>query len=126
MFKEMKVFGGEGGEIDACVSVCFPKNWVVDDAETEEKFGVKVASENSIFYFWAPIDVGMDKVFDAVEHTVKRNKEAQMKAELFEEKLKELKDLFYDEKNTLEDLKGLRFEFEQKLNQIPPGAKGKK
>ena len=126
MFKEMKVFGGEGGEIDACISVLFPKNWVVDDEETEEKFGVKVASENSIFYFWAPIDVGTDKVFDAVEYNVNRNKEAQMKAELFDEKLKELKELFYDEKNTLEDLKSLRFEFGQKLNQIPPAVKTKK
>ena len=127
MFREMKVFPGEGDEMDACVTVVFPSNWVVDE-DTEEKYGVHLAEERGMYYFWAPLDVGQEKILDAIEYNIKRNREAQIKAELFDKKLTELKVIFYDESNTVDDLAGLRFEIPTKLpvSTIPGNKKEKK
>lgn len=62
---------------------------------------------------------GFDKIFDAVEYTIRFNMEAQERLTLFNEKVEELKKLFVEE--SLERLKTLSFVLDKKKK----GAQGK-
>ena len=108
-FQEMKVANTEEGEY-IYITTVFPSGWILDN-RTPEKFGVECVTEKGLSYFWAKIDVGLDRVFDAVDFNVKVNKEAQEKVVLFNEKVKELQDIFADEDNDIERLKTLQMVF---------------
>lgn len=114
-FMEMKVASAanEAGETVEYiyVTVSFPHEWVLD-GRTAAKYNVECANENGVTYFWAVMDVGFEKVFDAIDYNIKVNKEAQEKVVIFNEKLHELRDLFSDESYDVETLKGLRFVFD--------------
>lgn len=109
-FNEMKVATGNNGEEYIYVTVVFPREWVLD-GRTIEKFGVDCSQENGITYFWADLNTEFSVVFDAIDYNIKVNKEAQEKVVIFNEKMKELQDIFSDEENDLEKLKSLTFTF---------------
>ena len=113
-FIEMKVASATNGDADATeyiyVTVSFPHEWVLD-GRTPDKFNVDCANENGVTYFWAVMDVGFEKVFDAIDYNIKVNKEAQEKVVIFNEKLRELRDIFSNEDYDVETLKSLHFEF---------------
>ena len=136
-FIEMKVASAtnESGEpVDYIyVTVSFPHEWVLD-GRTATKYNVECANENGVTYFWAVMDVGFEKVFDAIDYNIKVNKEAQEKVVIFNDKLRELRDLFSDESYDVETLKSLRFVFDapqEAPSKLPfpvdkPAEKGKK
>ena len=92
------------------VVVTFPHNWIIDET-VQEKFDVSVIDgegQNDL-YFCADMSVGFDKVFDAIDYCIQVNKDAMERAKIFQEKLKQLKELFGNEEISIEELKGVEF-----------------
>lgn len=114
-FKEMQVTNVDGQQI-IYVVVQFPPKWFIDEG-IPNKFGVSVAEGQEYegqFFFCAEINVGFDKVFDAVEYNISKMKTAQERAKLLKEKVEELQNLFYDESISVEALKTLDFTYKGK------------
>lgn len=95
------------------VHVKFPKGWGCSEV-TEHNFNVKCVQDEipGYFYFYADIEVGFDKVFDAIEYNIQFNEEAQIKVNLLRDKVEELKNIF--EKENIETLKTLEFKVKKK------------
>jgi hypothetical protein len=91
------------------VVVSFPHGWVIDD-DIEEKFDVTVSSGDILgeYYFCVEMEVGEEKVFDAIEYNIEKMKEAIERAQLLSDKTKELRRMFEDESITLTQLRNLK------------------
>jgi hypothetical protein len=63
------------------------------------------------------MEIGFDKVFDAIEYNITFNEEAQAKVSLLKQKIEELKDLF--ESEDIEILKTLEFKYKKKKTKTP-------
>ena len=111
-FKEMQVTQVDGTSV-IYVVVMFPDRWKVYGNVTEEKYNVSVmeGNEPGEYYFCAEMSTGFDAVFNAVDHCISVNKDAMERSQLFQEKLKELKDIFADGANTIKRLRTLDFVF---------------
>jgi hypothetical protein len=107
-FKEMQIVTIDGKQV-IYVIVSFPHGWVIDD-EIEEKFDVTVSSGDILgeYYFCVEMEVGEEKVFDAIEYNIEKMKEAIERAQLLSEKTKELRLMFEDESITLTQLRNLK------------------
>lgn len=95
------------------VLVNFPKSWGCSEI-TEHNFNVKHV-RNEIpgqFYFFAKMEIGFDKIFDAIEYNIAFNQDAEAKVNLLREKINELKDIF--ETEDIETLKTLEFKLKKK------------
>lgn len=90
----------------------FPSNWVISDL-LEDNFKVKGFQDkkNNTQFFYTNIENGFDVVFDAVDFTIKMNKSALERLELFKQKVEELKELFDNEE--IDKLKRLEFTFKK-------------
>ena len=108
-FKEMQIVTIDGGKQVIYVVVSFPHGWVIDD-DIEEKFDVTVSSGDILgeYYFCVEMEVGEEKVFDAIEYNIEKMKEAIERAQLLSEKTKELRLMFEDESITLTQLRNLK------------------
>lgn len=104
-FHKMEI-STEENETVIYVAVSFPNGWMVDN-KTETKFKVQSATQQGITFFWTNITNGEGCVFDAIEYNIKQNREAQEKIKLYNQKVEELRDIFEDEDNTIEDLRAL-------------------
>ena len=62
--------------------------------------------------------VGFDAVFYAVDHCIQVNKDAMERAQLFQEKINELKEIFGNEENTIKKLRTLEFVFPRQKKEI--------
>ena len=95
------------------VRVQFPKGWGCSEL-TEYNYKVKTVNDEipGYFYFFADMEVGFDKVFDAIEYNIKFNEEAQAKVNLLREKIEELKNIFENE--DINTLKTLEFKIKKK------------
>jgi hypothetical protein len=106
-FQEMKVANTDNGDY-IYVVLKFPSDWILDEETTATKFnGVNCSVQNGLIVFWAEISTEFETVFDAIDYNVRINKEAQEKAVLFNQKYQELRDIFSDDRYTLEQLKTL-------------------
>ena len=94
------------------VVVSFPERWIIDD-EITGKYDVNVmdGKEQGEYYFCAEMSVGFDKVFDAIDHCVGVNRDAMERAQIFQEKIAELKEIFGDGTKTIDELRTLEFTF---------------
>ena len=104
------------------VVVSFPERWIIDD-EITGKYDVNVmdGKEHGEYYFCAEMSVGFDKVFVAIDHCVSVNKDAMERAQIFQEKIAELKEIFGDGTKTVDELRTLEFVFPpQKKNAKRP------
>ena len=101
------------------VIVSFPERWLIDDS-TEEKYDVSVrdGKEPGEYYFCAEMEVGFDKVFDAVDFCITVNKDAMERAQIFKEKQQELKEIFSNPENTIKKLKTLEFTFPRQKKEL--------
>ena len=110
-FKEMQVTKVEGTNV-IYVIVSFPQRWIIDD-EVTGKYDVSVmdGKEQGEHYFCAEMSVGFDKVFDAIDHCVGINKDAMERAQIFQEKITALKEIFGDGTKTIDELRTLEFTF---------------
>ena len=95
------------------IRVQFPKGWGCSEV-TEHNFSVKSVQDEipGYFYFFADMEVGFDKVFDAIEYNIQFNEEAQAKVGLLKEKIEELKYIFENE--DIDVLKTLEFKYKKK------------
>lgn len=109
-FKEMNIVDTGNGQLGVYVIVEYPDNWVVDNEVIESKFQVVVKKDNEylgrnrIIYF-TDMGVGEEKIFDAIEYSIAKMKEAIEKAQLLANKTIELKRLFEDENIPIEQLR---------------------
>lgn len=96
------------------VRVQFPKGWGCSEL-TEYNFNVTAVTDEipGYFYFFANMEVGFDKIFDAIEFNIQFNEEAQAKVSLLREKIEELKMIFETEDITV--LKTLEFKYKKKV-----------
>lgn len=113
-FKGMQV-SAENGII--YVTVQFQKGWACSEV-TEHNFGVKAVQDETpgIFFFFTDMEVGFDKVFDAIEYNIKFNEEAQAKVNLLREKIEELRTIFENE--DIDTLKTLEFKYKRKSSKV--------
>lgn len=97
------------------ITVRFPDGWKVSN-RLEEKYDVKaIRTENEMgYYFFTSMDVGFEKIFEAIEDTISFNEVALLKQQLFMEKIKELQILFEDE--PLEVLETIEFKYKKRKN----------
>lgn len=104
------------------VLVSFPQGWGCSEV-TEHNFNVKtVRDENpGYFYFFADMEIGFDKVFDAIEYNIKFNEDAQAKVALLRNKIEELKNIF--EQEDIQTLETLEFKFKKKTTKSPKSKK---
>lgn len=95
------------------IRVHFPKGWGCSEV-TEHNFNVKSVQDEipGYFYFFADMEIGFDKVFDAIEYNIQFNEEAQAKVRLLREKIEELKDIFENEDINI--LKTLEFKYKKR------------
>lgn len=95
------------------VRVQFPKGWGCSEL-TEYNFNVKSVTDEipGYFYFFANMEIGFDKIFDAIEFNIQFNEEAQAKVSLLREKIEELKDIFENE--DINVLRTLEFKYKKK------------
>lgn len=117
-FKEMQVTQVEGTNV-IYVVVLFPERWIIDDM-IPEKYDVNVMDGKAPgeYYFCAEMEVGFDKVFDAIDYCIGVNKDAMERAKLFQEKINELKEIFGNEENTIKKLRTLEFTFPRQKKEI--------
>ena len=117
-FKEMQVTRIDETSV-IYVVVSFPEKWIIDDS-VEEKYNVAVREgrEPGEYYFCAEMEVGFDKVFDSIDYCIGVNKDAMERAQIFQEKLKELKEIFADGENTIKKLRTLEFTFPRQKKEI--------
>lgn len=95
------------------IRVKFPKGWGCSEL-TEYNYNTKSVQDDmpGYFYFFADMEVGFDKVFDAIEYNIRFNEEAQAKVNLLREKIEELKSIFENE--DIDVLKTLEFKYKKK------------
>lgn len=107
-FKEMQVTTVDGNTL-IYVVVRFPERWIVDESVSEKyKVLVQRGAEPGEYYFCGDIADGEDSVFDAVEYSVTKMKEALERSRLLTEKVNELTSIFSDESIPLDSLRNLR------------------
>ena len=91
----------------------FPAKWTIPDAEfLKTQYNVVAGVTPYGVIYGTESANGFEKIFDAVEYTIRFNMEAQERLTLFNEKVEELKKLFV--KEPLEKLRTLNFVFDKK------------
>lgn len=120
LFKEMQVTD-VGGVNVVYVVVRFPERWIIEDG-VEEKYEVSIreGSTTGEYYFCAELEIGFERVFDAIDHCIGVNKDAMERAQIFQEKLMELKEIFADGTTPIKKLKTLEFTFPRQKKDLPP------
>ena len=118
MFSGLNIGNDANGKQFVYLEMVFPNGWGVSGL-ISEKFQVNVVKNDTGtgYYFWAPIEVGFDAVFDAAEFNIKANQEAQEKKEFLAEKMKELQKLVLEEDMSV--LKTLEFKVKKKKTAQP-------
>lgn len=91
----------------------FPTKWAIPNAEfLKEQYNVVAGATPYGVIYATELANGFEKIFDAVEYTIRFNMEAQERLTLLNEKVEELKKLFVGE--SLEKLRTLNFVFDKK------------
>ena len=118
-FKGMQV-NAENGII--YVTVQFHKGWACSEV-TEHNFNVKAVQDEmpGLFYFFTDMEVGFDKIFDAIDYNIRFNEEAQAKVNLLREKIEELRTIF--ESEDIDTLKTLEFKYKKKVKKTSKNKK---
>lgn len=96
------------------VIVKLPQRWKINLEETQLKFNVQAVPEQSVpgkYYFITEMEVGFDTVFDAIDYNIEKMIILEERSQLFKAKVEELKELFGDEKISIESLRTLEFKY---------------
>lgn len=94
--------------------VLFPKTWAILKSQVDETKTVfhKNDENGKLVSFLSEIDEpSVTNTIQRIEKIINYNKEKEEKQRLFDEKVKELKNLF--EKETLDELKNLKFDIDE-------------
>ena len=113
-FKEMQIVTVNDKNI-IYMTIQLPHKWVTPD-DLMEKYHVGILNEHEVsmstpgtYYFYIEASYGYDMIFDAIEYTITKNKEAEARVKLFKEKMSELENIFMNENNTLSQLENMTF-----------------
>lgn len=91
------------------ISLVYPKTWTVLQTKSNE---VQTTSENGRYFYWIPLETNVEKVFELIDETIEYNKDIEAKAELFKQKINEMKQLFLEE--DFQTLKTMEFKLKKK------------
>lgn len=117
-FQKMEIISSETDGQQIYVAITLPHNWVIDD-KVDDKFNVQHAVHEGVSYFWCALEDGVETVFEAIDYTIEQNRTAQEKANLFEEKVKELREIFTSDEYSIEQLRGLKITVGDKAFSLP-------
>lgn len=93
------------------VSVQFKEDWISVPSPSDNIRLVNDDQRPGVRHYVTPINGSVDDIFDLIEETIAYNRELEDKLLLFNDKIRELKDIFAAE--SLSKLKRLRFTFEK-------------
>ena len=94
------------------ISLEYPKDWTVLEINSSD---IQTTSENGRQFYWVPLQMNVEKVFELIDETIEYNKDIEAKSELFKQKIDEMRKIFLEE-----DLQTLRtMEFKIKKKKLP-------
>lgn len=94
------------------ISLEYPKDWTVLEINSID---IQTTSENGRQFYWVPLQMDVEKVFELIDETIEYNKDIEAKSELFKQKIDEMRKIFLEE-----DLQTLRtMEFKMKKKKFP-------
>lgn len=105
-----------GGKI--VVHLSYKEGWKILKSTTED---VQVGRDDTnpyVYYYYAPLTVDFNVLFDEIDRTIRFNTEAELKKKLLIEKIKELEAIFKEE--PLETLHTLSFKYRKKKQKPVP------
>lgn len=94
------------------IRIKYDDRWTVIQPDSKDISFYRDDSNDSVYYYVAPITVGIDKMFSAIDETIEYNRELEIKVELFKQKMNELQEIFAQE--PLEVLNTLEFKMKRK------------
>lgn len=94
------------------INVTYPKEWSVIKPENQEITFAQDEVNTETYFYSAPITFDINNIFEIIEATIEFNKEMEKKILLFQEKQKELQNIFIEE--SYETLETLTFSFKKK------------
>lgn len=98
------------------IRIKYDDRWTVIQPDSKDISFYRDDSNDSVYYYVAPITVGIDKMFSAIDETIEYNRELEIKVELFKQKMNELQEIFAQE--PLEVLNTLEFKMKKKRDKI--------
>lgn len=98
------------------INITFPKDWSVIKPENEHITFANDEVNNNMYFYSAPITFDMSEIFDCIDATIEFNKEMERKIQLFQEKQKELQNIFAEE--SYEVLETLTFSYKKKRKTV--------
>ena len=94
------------------ISLEYPKDWTILEINSSD---IQTTSENGGQFYWVPLQMDVEKVFELIDETIEYNKDIEAKSELFKQKIDEMRKIFLEE-----DLQTLRtMEFKMKKKKLP-------
>ena len=94
------------------ISLEYPKDWTILEINSSD---IQTTSENGRQFYWVPLQMDVEKVFELIDETIEYNKDIEAKSELFKQKIVEMRKIFLEE-----DLQTLRtMEFKMKKKKLP-------
>lgn len=94
------------------ISLEYPKDWTILEINSSD---IQTTSENGRQFYWVPLQMDVEKVFELIDETIEYNKDIEAKSELFKQKIDEMRKIFLEE-----DLQTLRtMEFKMKKKKFP-------
>lgn len=94
------------------ISLEYPKDWTILEINSSD---IQTTSENGRQFYWVPLQMDVEKVFELIDETIEYNKDIEVKSELFKQKIDEMRKIFLEE-----DLQTLRtMEFKMKKKKLP-------
>ena len=94
------------------ISLEYPRDWTVLEINSSD---IQTTSENGRQFYWVPLQMDVEKVFELIDETIEYNKDIEAKSELFKQKIDEMRKIFLEE-----DLQTLRtMEFKMKKKKLP-------
>lgn len=100
------------------INVTYPKEWSVIKPENQEITFAQDEVNTETYFYSAPITFDINNIFEIIEATIEFNKEMEKKILLFQEKQKELQNIFIEE--SYETLETLTFSFKKKRKSQKP------
>lgn len=91
------------------ISLEYPKDWTVLEINSSD---IQTTSENGRQFYWVPLQMDVEKVFELIDETIEYNKDIEAKSELFKQKIDEMRKIFLEE--NLQTLRTMEFKMKKK------------
>lgn len=91
------------------ISLEYPKDWTVLEINSID---IQTTSENGRQFYWVPLQMDVEKVFELIDETIEYNKDIEAKSELFKQKIDEMRKIFLEE--DLQTLRTMEFKMKKK------------